>query len=113
MVRLEIRNDGETPWPGESLAPSHLVRLRTCWGRDGCDDETAHELLKDVPADGAIELGVLLRTPPLVGRDSLRFRLEQVGDSSLEDCGVAALEIPVEIAPAPPPAARPSEGSLP
>jgi len=99
-VRLEIRNDGETPWPGESLAPRHLVRLRVCWGHS-CDEETPYLLLRDVPAGGSVEVPILLRTRKAIGRDSLRFRLEQVGDSSLEDCGVAAIEIPVEIARAP------------
>jgi hypothetical protein len=96
MFRIEIRNEGERPWPGESLSPQHLIRLRTCWvGR--CEEEGSHELRHDVPAGGAIEVQTLLAAPTLQGEQVLRFRLDQVGGSSLEDCGVAALEWPVDV----------------
>jgi hypothetical protein len=95
-VRLEIRNDGDAPWPGESLSLRNLVRLRACW-TSRCDEEASFELHRDVPAGGSIERTVLLRPPVVTGRQTLRFRLEQVGGSSLEECGVAALEYPVEV----------------
>lgn len=97
-LEIDVHNDGTQTWPAAGIIPKRLVRLRACLQRDGRStcEPTLRALDHDV-APGASERVVIPWKAPAVGNYVFRVELVQVGGRRLESCGVAPLQLPVQI----------------
>lgn len=96
---VSIRNDGQAPWPAHGLLPRHLVQVRACIAPPDhlpCVAAMAG-LPADVPAGASVTVTVPVRPAPGRGVQSLEVSLVQIGDGSLERCGVQPLRLPVAV----------------
>jgi hypothetical protein len=100
-VEIDVRNDGADPWPAFGFVPRHLVRLQVCLARpgDGPCSTRPIGLPADVPAGGAVSVAIDQLVPLIPGRYALRLSLVQIGDGPLARCGVAPLDVPIEVLP--------------
>jgi hypothetical protein len=99
-VRVVVENRGERAWPGLGFVPRHLVRAMACFALE--DEPCVAEskpLFRDVPPGGSAPATLFVKVPKASGEYRLFVRLIQVGDGFLEDCGVAALRIPIRASP--------------
>lgn len=101
-LRVALRNEGESPWPGLAFASPHVVQLAACVGQTGwgCAEKTI-PLLADVAPGETVRVSLLARVPSVEGDYELRIRLFQPSGHELSECGVAALIVPLTVGPPP------------
>jgi len=104
VLPIRIHNEGTETWPAFGFLPQHLVQLEACIHPAGSPNCGArrYRLPADVRPGRPIEMVVPLPAAPhyRVPR-VVRMELVQVGDGSLERCGVAAIEVPLQSGPFP------------
>ncbi|HYC23892.1 MAG TPA: hypothetical protein VEI94_14370 [Candidatus Bathyarchaeia archaeon] len=96
---LEVRNQGDKPWPAFGLYPRHLVQLEArLRGRDGVPVRSAKASFSaDIQPGESAPASVALHAPLRPGDYTLEVALVQNGDGSLERCGVAPLRLKVQV----------------
>ena len=101
-ISVLVHNDGDAPWPGLGFVPRHLVELAPCVhpaSEQRCYSDPV-PLPADVHPGRPVATEVRVTAPRLAsGPHRVRIELVQHGDGPLSRCGVAPLELEVDVTP--------------